>query len=55
MTAYKIVVEKLEDGVKQYCLYDENKQEVVARYGTKRQAEEVLIRYTTAMERLKGI
>jgi hypothetical protein len=52
MRVYTIKVEKLEDGVKQYCLYDEKDEKVIARYGTKREAEEVLVRYQSAVNRM---
>jgi hypothetical protein len=52
MNTYSIKVERLEDGVKQYCLFDEKAKKVIARYGTKREAEEVLIRYLDAVSRL---
>lgn len=51
MKQYDIAVETLEDGVKQYCLVDD-KGTVIARYGTRAKAEEVLVRYQSAVDRL---
>jgi hypothetical protein len=52
MNVYTIKVEKLEDGVKQFCLFDEKEKKVIARYGTRAEAEEVLIRYQSAVDRM---
>jgi hypothetical protein len=56
MKHYKVVTETLEDGVKQYCLIDtDNPTEVIARYGKRKEAVEVLVRYQTAMDRMEGL
>lgn len=52
MKVYTIKVEKLDDGVEQYCLYDEKDEKVIARYGTRAEAEEVLVRYLSAIDRM---
>lgn len=52
MRSYSIVTEKLDDGTKQYCLFDDKSKSVIARYATKAEAEEVLVRYTSAIDKL---
>lgn len=52
MRAYSIVVETLDDKTKQYCLFDEKEGRVIARYGKKSEAEEVLVRYLSAVDRV---
>lgn len=52
MSAFYIVKETLEDGLVQWCVFDAKKNEVVARYANKKEADEVLVRYQSVIDRM---